>query len=141
MHSRGNDIVARAKDYLDTPWKHQARLIGHGVDCAGLFLCVAQDLGISDFETNRYSRKPNRQEFRQAMLEMGCTPIAVAEQGDLLRLAAPKWPVHVGIYEVDSAGIEWVIHSYLPARMVVREHLNTQRKLDVREIMRFPDPV
>jgi cell wall-associated NlpC family hydrolase len=139
MHIRGDEIVARANEYVDTPWRHQGRLIGHRIDCAGLFICVAQDLGISDFETDRYSRRPNRQEFRRAMLEMGCTPVVHAEQGDILRMAAPKWPVHVGIYEVDAAGVDWVIHAYAPARKVVREHLTETRWLEVRETMRFPE--
>lgn len=139
MHSRGDEIVARAKEYLGTPWRHQARNINYGVDCAGLFICVAQDLEISEFETNRYSRKPNPQEFRRAMIEMGCTSVVKPETGDLLRMAAPKWPVHVGIYEIDSAGVEWVIHAYAPARKVIREHLTEKRKLMIREIMRFPE--
>lgn len=139
MHARGNDIVAQAKGYIGLPWRHQGRDRKLGLDCAGVPIVVAQDLGISDFDTFRYSKRPNAKEFRRAMLEAGCRPVAKAESGDLLRMADRHWPVHVGIYERDERDREWVIHAYAPARQVVRERLTRDVWLRVREIMRLPE--
>lgn len=41
----GMDLVRAARGYLDTPFKHQGRLKGAGVDCVGLVICAARDLG------------------------------------------------------------------------------------------------
>jgi len=38
-------IVAEARTWLSTPWKHQADIKGVGVDCAMLPLAVAKKLG------------------------------------------------------------------------------------------------
>ena len=40
-HVTGQDVVAEARRWLGTPWRHQARLRGVGVDCGGLVVCVA----------------------------------------------------------------------------------------------------
>ena len=37
-----NDIVTEARTWVRTPYHHQARLKGVGVDCAGLVIGVAR---------------------------------------------------------------------------------------------------
>ena len=38
------DVVREAKTWLGTPFHHQGRLKGVGVDCAGVIVCVAKEL-------------------------------------------------------------------------------------------------
>ena len=45
MTSRA-DVVAAALAWTDTPFHHQARLKGVGVDCVGLVIGVARELGL-----------------------------------------------------------------------------------------------
>lgn len=139
MHDRADDIVAEAKRHVGVRWRHLGRDPATGLDCAGLIVRVAQDLDLVHYDTTAYSRRPNSTEFRRAMLEAGMIPVAPREHGDVLRLAAPKWPVHVGFLEVDDAGVEWLIHAWADARKVVREHLTETKLLQIREIMRFPE--
>ena len=42
------DIVACARTYVDTPFVHQGRMKGKGIDCVGLVICVAAELGLQD---------------------------------------------------------------------------------------------
>lgn len=131
--------MAEANKHVGVRWRHLGRDPATGLDCAGLIIRVACDLGIVDYETTAYSRRPNSNEFRRVMLEAGMISVAPREHGDVLRLAAPKWPVHVGILEIDDAGVEWLIHAWADARMIVREHLTATKQLQIREIMRFPE--
>ena len=56
-----NETVRMARDYLGTPYHHQARLKGHGIDCVGLVVCVARELGVLPFDVDvtGYSRIPD----------------------------------------------------------------------------------
>ncbi len=42
MSTSGSDVVRTARTWLGTPYHHQGRLKGVGVDCAGLLIGVAQ---------------------------------------------------------------------------------------------------
>lgn len=50
-------IVAEAYSWLRTPYHHQARIKGAGVDCVWLLICVYQVVGIvdRDFDPGNYS--------------------------------------------------------------------------------------
>ncbi len=141
MHANGHEIVARAKEYEGVRWRHHGRSMDTGVDCAGLLICVGHDLGLTTFDSNRYSRRPNAREFKLTLLEAGCRPINAGEvaNGDILRLAESKHPVHVGIYEKDERGQEWIIHSWAVTRKVVREALTPTRRNQIAEVMRYPE--
>lgn len=141
MHARGNEIVARAKEYDGVRWRHQGRSMETGVDCAGLLACVGKDLGITNFDSLQYSRRPNPRRFKQILLQAGCIPINAGQvaNGDILRLAESKHPVHVGIYEKDERGQEWIIHSWAITRKVVREALTETRRRQIAEVMRYPE--
>ncbi len=51
------DVVRAAKDWMGTPYHHQARVKGAGVDCAMFPLAVYQECGIlpADFQPPEYS--------------------------------------------------------------------------------------
>lgn len=141
MHARKNEIIARARQYEGRRYRHQGRSWETGVDCAGLLICVAKDLGISGFDTTQYGRRPQPREFDKAMREAGCTlvPFAQKQPGDILRIAERNWPVHSAILDMDKQGVLWLIHAYLPAKKVVRERLTPQKALQVKMVWRFPE--
>ncbi|MEO6710026.1 MAG: hypothetical protein ABIP42_10650 [Planctomycetota bacterium] len=55
------DVVRIARSWLDTPYQHQQRMKGVGVDCAGLVIGVARELGIvaADFDVTGYPQTPD----------------------------------------------------------------------------------
>lgn len=59
-------FVAELRTWLGTPFKMQGRLKGVGVDCAGLLICTAQALGLTEFDMTEYKRP------RFNMLREGC---------------------------------------------------------------------
>ncbi len=141
MHDRARDIVEAARTYVGTRYRHQGRSRETAVDCVGLLVCVAHDIGLSDFDTDTYSKRPDARQFRANMLASGCTPVRKdrVESGDILRVFTMKWPVHLAILDVDELGLRWMIHAYAPARKVVRERLTDAFFDDhVCEGMRYP---
>lgn len=67
-------IVAAAREWVGTPYRHQQRVKDWGVDCAGLILGVGIELGILKFserswqQWSRYSRLPNPRRMLGALL-------------------------------------------------------------------------
>jgi len=55
------DVVVCARAWIGTPYQHQHRARGIGVDCAGLVIGVARDLGLvaADFDVTGYAPTPD----------------------------------------------------------------------------------
>ncbi|MCA3072825.1 MAG: C40 family peptidase [Rhodocyclaceae bacterium] len=53
------DVVAEARRWIGTPYQHQARVLGVGVDCAGVVTEVARALGIATLDYDGYGRIPH----------------------------------------------------------------------------------
>lgn len=95
-----HQAVQIAREYLGTPFHHQARKKGIGVDCVGLVLCVAQELGAVpvDWDVTGYSRYPDGAELmrhlRERLVEVPRDDMC---PGDVVCVAFAKYPQHVGI--------------------------------------------
>jgi cell wall-associated NlpC family hydrolase len=94
-------IVEVARRCLGTPFRHQGRLPGVGLDCVGLLVVVARECGITYRDERSYSRMPNGVTLMDRLLE-SCDQHATAEDalpGSVLvfEFLGPKWPQHVGI--------------------------------------------
>jgi len=95
-----NNTVRIAREYLGTPYHHQARVKGHGIDCVGLIVCVARELGVltPDADVQGYGRVPDGKTL-MVHLHKHLKPIAKLDMkpGDVVCVAFDKWPQHVGI--------------------------------------------
>ena len=115
-------IVKKAREYIGTPFRHQGRLKGVGVDCAGLVICVAHDLKISDFDFRQYGRVPNAGTLQSMMQEqMDKIQLNEVKPGDVYLMKFDKEPQHLAI--VSDYGI---IHSYADAGQVVEHRLDSE---------------
>ena len=52
------DILRAAREFTLTPFRHQGRAKGVGVDCIGLLVCAAREAGIELADRTDYSRQP-----------------------------------------------------------------------------------
>ena len=69
------DVVLEARKWVGTPYHHQGRLRGIGVDCVGLIIGVGEKLGIRGYdkdEYRRYRRRPPRGLGMLKDLDEGC---------------------------------------------------------------------
>jgi cell wall-associated NlpC family hydrolase len=132
------DILAEARTWRGTPFHHQARIKGNGVDCAQLVVGVGQALGlIGEYprEYVRYGRVP-RPDYMRTRLEefMDEIPANEAVPGDVLwiywRDARPDLPMHLAFFtDLHGRGI---LHAYEEAGRVVETALSTEveRRVD-----------
>lgn len=113
-----SDYVEIARGYLATPFKHQGRLPGVGLDCAGVVVCALREAGHRVEDVRAYGRIPANGLFLK-MVERHCDRIALADirHGDLMMFAFRGDPQHLAIYT--EAGT--LIHAYQDVRRVV-EH-------------------
>ena len=111
-------IVNTAREWLETPYHHQARAIGVGVDCIGLVLGVLRELGVYTFDFTDYDRTPDSTVLL-SLLEAHCTPTDSPEPGDIHLFRIKRNPQHVGI--VSDIGL---IHAYQGVGKVVEHTLD-----------------
>lgn len=139
------DVVRRARHYLGTRYKHQGRSESV-IDCIGIAICVAEELGLRDKEGNlfhrgmyaSYPRIPLGEELQEAckkhlVVKSLETPANLdgLSFGDILTMRVPTVITHLAIVS-DVNGQKGIIHSYNGVRRKVIEH-----RIDVRWMRRI----
>jgi NlpC/P60 family putative phage cell wall peptidase len=98
-------VVAEARSWIDTPYRHQASLKGVGCDCGGLIRGVGEAAGVLSIDplvwkrVGNYGRMPNPNRVRET-LELFLTEIdaAAAGEGDIVWLAwREELPMHLAL--------------------------------------------
>ncbi len=139
-------IVTEARKWINTPFRHQGRMPGIGVDCVGLVLCVIRDVGLGDWlgEFSVYPPQPvNGLVHQTCCARLRQKDISKVAPGDILTLRVPETPSHVAIV-TDLGGKLGMIHAYAggatrrrPARVV--EHLLDQKwRKRIAGVFEFP---
>lgn len=142
------DVVSKAREYLGTKFGHQGRVKGLALDCVGLPLCVAGELGLKgkNGETldgnhyNVYTRQP----LGDYVLDM-CKklltqkPIRLMQPGDVLSLRVETAACHVGIVS-EVNGVLSIIHAYDGGvKKCVEHELGARWKERIAGCFRFPE--
>lgn len=138
-------MIAEAKKLVGVRYKDKGR-DEYGCDCAGLIIMVAHRLGISDYDTLDYSRRPNEAEMRREMKRIPQIELLPNkwdwQTGDLGVFSDGGNAIHLGFLEVDEQGRWYVIHSWARAHKVVRSEtsrtdLETNLNLRLRRVYRY----
>jgi cell wall-associated NlpC family hydrolase len=106
-----DDIVAAARECLGTPFAHQGRVVGVGLDCAGVAVHAVRAAGFDVMDVPGYGRTPNKGHLAAALdgqpaLERVFNT-ADRAAGDILLMRFLGEPQHVGV--CTGSGI---IHAY-----------------------------
>ena len=130
-------VVAEARSWLGTPYRHQASLKGIGADCIGFVGGVGLALGLpeavawaADPTVKGYGRSPD-----SAVLMAACRryldPInkAVADLGDILVLRFDAEPQHFAI--LSERWPRRIIHGYAAARKVAEMSIDGEWRIGV----------
>jgi cell wall-associated NlpC family hydrolase len=132
------EVVLKAREYLGTPFHHQGRVKGVGVDCAGLLVCVARELGLNPIDDTTYDHDPHPDTLRaylDAQPFLGRVTIFDRDIGDILLMALSSRMMrghHLGI--VSDIGI---IHAYAHARGVVETVLDATMARSIVGVYRW----
>jgi len=126
------DIIDTARQYIGTGFHHTGRVKGVGIDCAGLLICVARDLGLQHYDVQGYSRVPSGSEFERH-LDTNLDRITAIEPGCILLMAFDSEPQHVAI----CTSLTSIIHAHFEVRRCVEHDLDALWLSRVRAIYRF----
>lgn len=139
-------VVAKAREYIGTRYQHQGRIKGKALDCVGLPLCVAEELGIKDKndvplvskDNLRYSHQPQdqmvQQECERRLIKKS---IDEMQDGDVVTLRVPTIPCHVAIVaKVD--GVWHMIHAYRTNEKVVEHIMDEKWMRRIESVFNFP---
>lgn len=126
------EIVAEAREWIGTPWKHQQYMKGVGCDCIGMVKGVALALGLYPLDTASsalaqqfagYGRVPRRGDLQRGL---GLFATAIereqADIGDVVLMRVRSEPQHVGLLGDYASGGFSLIHATRPAPGRVVEH-------------------
>lgn len=108
------DVVRVARSYMGTPHHHRGRVPGMALDCAGLVVCVARDLGLvaADFDVPEYRPQPDgRTLLEWCERYMTRAPREHMLPGDVLVVKSDAHPQHMGILGDYRHGGFSIIHA------------------------------
>lgn len=120
------NIVAEAREWIGTPFKHQARTKGKAVDCIGLVYGVAESLGIAPDEIPEnykgYKRTPDSGKLREGLNQyMDKVRLSQIQPGDVLLMTFTGEPQHLAIYTGST-----IIHAYSIVKKVTEHTLSAK---------------
>lgn len=110
------DLVETARSMLGTPFHHQGRLPGVGLDCAGLLVCTLRALGLAVEDVRGYPRQPDGRLLD--LVERQTLPGAV-EPGAVLVIRFRGEPHHLAWCEGEG-----IIHALSTVGRVTRHPLD-----------------
>lgn len=132
----GAAVSAQARLWLGTPYHHQARLRGVGVDCAGLIMGVGAELGLLDVHYRNYSPTPHHGTLRK-ICDSHLLRIEAPEPGCVLLMGfvvGPAQEQHLGIY----TDAETLVHAYAHAGACVEHRYSSAWRSRTRQLYRYP---
>jgi hypothetical protein len=123
MQMQHKEIIQITKATIGTPFVHQGRLVGQGLDCLGLLVHVLKEVGSSkaNLDNLAYHKIPPknimlitcRQHFQE---------ITELELGAFVILEIDKNPSHIAIITDHIDGEFYITHAYYQCKKVV-EHI------------------
>ena len=119
---RSREIVAQARSWLGTPWRHQGRLKGVACDCAGLIVGIGQELGYTDYDFRAYGHMPDGTTLRR-ICNTHLDRASELGLGHVLLMRFKKHPQHLAIVG-DKGSPFSIIHAYAEARKCVEHRLD-----------------
>lgn len=127
-------ICNAARSYTGTPYKHQGRAPGAGLDCIGLVVASYKAAGVEFDLPTDYSRVP-RPALLVKHLSRYCDIVPVQEiaAGDILLLKLRKYPQHLALY----VGEGRIVHSYQAARKVIEQDLDPRTLKQIHSVHRL----
>lgn len=147
MSIKRSQIVECARSFIGTPFGHAGRIKGRSLDCVGLPLCVAGELGLSDT-----SGLPIHGQLYTAYTPQPVTNIVLdlciqhlrrkglqdVKPGDVLVMKLPV-PCHVGIFTERKDGVDYFVHAYTGTGFCTEQPVDERWKKRIVAAFEFPN--
>lgn len=105
-----NPLIAAARECLGTPFRHQGRIVGLGLDCAGVICHAMAQCGIPYRDTVGYPRQPYAGMLQSVLDDQPAivaVPVDAIRPGDILLMRFTGEPQHLALFAGDT-----IIHAY-----------------------------
>lgn len=135
------DVVTAARGLIGTPYHHQARVPGVGIDCAGVLIVVARQLGLvaPDFDVTGYPRVPDGvalRDYCEAHMVRVQTPVL---GGAVLASWKDGPPQHLGIVaDYQHGGLSFIHADGERVKAVIETRLAFSRYFRLVAAYGFP---
>ena len=129
------NILTHARQCLGTPFHHQGRLVAFGLDCAGVVMHVARQIGVEAIDVSGYGATPNHAQLENSLNCQPCLErVAVGERqpGDILLMRFLSDPQHLAICAGDT-----IIHAYAQVGACVEHRLSSLWAARIVSVYRF----
>jgi cell wall-associated NlpC family hydrolase len=128
-------MIAAARKCIGTPFHHQGRKPGVGLDCIGSIVIALQAVGISVHDRTDYGRRPDGKSLITALEEHGAKAVQDIQAGHILLFRYDHQPQHVAL----ATGPDSMIHSFAPAGKVVETTIGDYWKRRLVGVYRWTD--
>jgi len=129
-------IIETAREFLGTPYSHQGRVNGVGIDCVGLVAEVCKIVGFEVQDHLNYSSQPSgilpRILRENGFIEKGLEEFLPGDLG-VFYFAKPDLPQHIAIFSDYG-----MIHTWTRVRKVVEHAFNNKWKKRMTNVFEFP---
>ena len=127
------DIISEAETWIDTPFKHQGRLKGIGVDCYGLIVEIARHFNITNYREANYGRVPQpRLMWKELRTQMCESNLTNAKPGYVFFMAFNKQPMHLALYDGEN-----IIHALSTAKKCIKQRFTPELQRLVRGVFYY----
>jgi cell wall-associated NlpC family hydrolase len=126
-------LIEEFRTWLHTPYRHQGRVKGRGVDCAGLIVCTLRDLGLVADDMTGYTSRPDG--TLRGFVEGQTERVALGEQqpGDMLLFQWRNDPFHLAVL----TGENTIIHSFAINREVCEHSIDEKWRKQIACYRKF----
>ncbi|MGF1607509.1 MAG: hypothetical protein ACFB22_14350 [Rhodothalassiaceae bacterium] len=133
--ARQDRAVAAARACVGTPFRHQGRQPGHGLDCVGLILQAARELGLAVSVPADYGRAPDEARLPWELARAGCRAVPVADQqsADILLFCVARRPRHLALRSDRG-----MVHAWAQSGRVVEHRISQDWAARLVSVYRFP---
>ncbi len=128
-------VIAAARACLGTPFHHQGRLPGVGLDCIGLVIVAARAAGLEVNDRADYAPRPDGAALVAAIEAHGARRVEAIRAGDILVFRYGALPQHVAL----ATSATTMIHAFAPARRVVETALGDYWRRRLVAVYRVAD--
>lgn len=128
-------MLTAARRCLGTPFHHQGRQPGVGLDCIGLIIAAMSAAGLPVQDRQDYGHRPDGQSLVAGLLAHGAIPVHNIRPCDILLFRYDQQPQHVALAINDTL----MIHAFAPAGRVVESSLGDYWRRRLLGIYRLPD--
>lgn len=123
-------IITEARSWVGTPFRHQSRIKGLGVDCVGLLVGIGEALGVEVHDQTGYGRQPYGGQLQATLA--GMVRVTEAQPGDVLLITFDLDPQHTAVL----TDRDTIIHAYERVGKCVEHRFASAWRARVRNIYR-----